>query len=176
MSIETPLRNRVNSKVLPDPDDPNFYCESCDAKYPTRTRYHYHIKYIHKIQLAPLKVSPIYDPNMKKIDENDVKSTSCFLCKLTFGTRNLYRRHRRRHLRNGRMNSELNYSRRKVPIDTNILPDIDDPNGYCKVCDRKSTSLKVYINHIRFFHGAAKYRQPKPNMDIIPDTKDPKDK
>lgn len=147
------------------------------TKYTTKGGYRSHIRCIHKIELPPLPNNgPIYDPNMKEVDENDANNTSCFFCKLVFKTRKHYLRYVSLHRKKGLLNSRMSTPKEKPLINPNIVPDLNDPNGYCASCNKTIKNLRAYKNHIRLKHGVGKYSQPKPNSDIVPDTSDPTNK
>lgn len=103
----TPVK-QVNPSILPDEDNPDFYCKSCKFKYSNKGSYRYHLKFIHRMGLtSKFLPGPQYNPNIKEIDEKSVENTSCFIRELVFGTRKLYLNHRARHTESANPKSPL---------------------------------------------------------------------
>jgi ribosomal protein L31 len=165
MDIRRQTQKKINPNISPDIDDPNFYCRTCKATYKTRSYYRNHLKYTHIMELKPLRGHPRFDHYMK---EDDSKETSCIICKLIFGSRRGYLQHMARHTKAGYMKS----SRSKINPD--VIPDLDDPNGYCESCGTTLASIRGYKQHVRFYHNLCKYPRAIPNAAITPDTSDPK--
>jgi hypothetical protein len=59
-------------------------------------------------------------------------------------------------------------------INSNVKPDPDDPNFYCKSCKKGYLNKKKFRNHVRAMHQLTlPPLKPKPNHDIQPDPYDP---
>jgi hypothetical protein len=58
----------------------------------------------------------------------------------------------------------------KSRVDVNIIPDVDDPNNYCKSCKLSFSSRNPYEALLKNLHGLMKGRGPQPNPNIVPDS------
>lgn len=172
MDIAT-ARMKPNPNILPDIGDPHFHCKSCNTTYSDRHAYRFHLKYVHRMELPTKYIQPLYDPKMKELNKNNPENTSCFLCKLVIGSKLLYTRHIHRHEASGYTNKPLKTLKNRVSrADPNITPDYDDPNGYCKSCNKTYKSRAIYKEHLRKFHIMAKYPKSIPNPEILPEMSD----
>jgi hypothetical protein len=84
----------INKEVIPDLDDPNFYCAGCEKKLSNRPTFRDHLARIHKMTFKPQ--GPNY---LKKIVHADMtpdvgRSKLLLLpCEKTYPGRSLYRGH-----------------------------------------------------------------------------------
>jgi hypothetical protein len=138
MNVIKPLQ-RVDLSILPDTDDPNFYCKVCKKTYNDKTAYRSHIRRVHEIKFYTQRKLPKYDPLMAEVDINDSKNKYCVICKLTFKEQGRYTAHMKSYNNRRFMAPTRGRSR----IDLDVTPDIDDPNNYCKSCDFSFASLAV---------------------------------
>jgi hypothetical protein len=122
-------RKRVDLSLTPDINDPNFYCTVCDTTYKGKIKFRIHIRYTHNIVLPLERHPPKYDPNLIVYTTNP-NSTSCGICRLTYKTKYTYKTHMERQTQLGLMEPVRGKSR----MDANIIPDLGDPNNYCKSC------------------------------------------
>lgn len=139
-------RATPNRNILPDVDDPNFYCKSCQLTYKNRTKFRKHIRKIHKMELAHITRQLIHDPTAAMADLEHPENTSCTICMIKYTDKYLYRRHMKRVHQ-----MDLNNK-----VDPNIQPDPEDPNFYCKPCQRHYSTRKYFRHHIRLFHPSTK--------------------
>lgn len=56
--------------------------------------------------------------------------------------------------------------------DPNIVPDLNDPNGYCKSCKINYKSLEIYKQRLRKIHQMTKNPMPTPHPKITPEIGD----
>lgn len=60
-----------DSTVIPDPNDPNFYCCLCIRTYSSLSQYRYHLSKAHKMVLDPLRPQKRVDTPIPDIDNPD---------------------------------------------------------------------------------------------------------
>jgi hypothetical protein len=64
----------------------------------------------------------------------------------------------------------------RIEFDKSILPDIDDPNQYCRACNHRFSSKNYYKVHLIAVHNMKPKRTrmlPRTNTGILPDVNDP---
>lgn len=86
----------------------------------------------------------------------------CDLCNLFFKNRHQYRRHyRKKHM-------ILPYkpsSRHRPPVNPHLSPDLNDPNHYCRACEKKFPSQTYYRRHAKTAHKIRVTNPFYPNYD-----------
>lgn len=108
-----------------------------------------------------MPLGPQHDHNMTKVVEDDQENTSCFTCKLLFTTRTKYLVHNKRHTKAGKLNTSSHH--RSLKINPNVIPEWDDPDGYCKSCKKKHKTINIYKTHLKRYH-MAKHPRPAPTQ------------
>lgn len=138
-----------NPNVLPDVDDPNFYCKSCQFKYKSRAIYRYHLRQTHKMELTLLVKQSIVDPTISVADTKNPNNTCCAICKIKYCRRTYYQQHMKKFHKDER---DIPVNRgRKIPP-SNIQPDPNDLNFYCAPCQRRYSAKHYYRPHICLYH------------------------
>lgn len=148
-------RRIKNHDVLPEWDNPENYCRSCEFTYKTKARYRVHCKQIHDIKPAIAKYIDRHDPNFH-----------CKVCNITLKSKDSLTNHCRYF---------HPYRQKSINIlNSDVLPDMSEPNNYCKVCKRKYSCRNSYRSHLQFMHKMLDIPnfQKKPK-DISPDINDP---
>lgn len=142
--LESGRRLRVRPDILPDVDDPNWYCKSCQRHFKTHDIYRKHIKRIHEIPLKRLAPPLLYDPTIEP--EIDNPDNFCRSCKKTMKNSSNYRRHLV-------VVHKMKLERLpKSKHDRSIQPDIDDPNFFCKSCNKSFEDRGRYRIHVQHVH------------------------
>ncbi len=161
----TPLISKLKHKnVKPDPDDPNFYCQSCEAKFLHRKGYRDHLFSVHKMKVGKKVLASLR--NIKP----DLNNPN-FYCKSGD----------RKYINNGRYRMHLRAVHKLdlTPLritkpDKNITPVVNDLNFYCKSCDVKFQSKEIYQKHLRFSrHKTLAKPRSRVNHGIMSDVNDP---
>ncbi|KAL9538828.1 hypothetical protein PS6_011439 [Mucor atramentarius] len=140
--FSVPLRDRLNSDPIPDPEKTGFYCRSCCCTYNDLCLYRSHLKSYHNIRLAPSRSSKVLEalPNWNDPD------LYCRSCNKTYRTRLDYTSHCK------------TVHRMKIPANGTLhdeLPDIRDPKFYCKICNITHQTERAYRNHCYMTHKRA---------------------
>ncbi|KAK4521058.1 MAPK-activated protein kinase Srk1 [Mucor velutinosus] len=152
-----------NPEIQPEWEDPHFYCRSCNYKYPSRYKYHEHCKTIHRMNLTTL-THPDVAPDPHHPDNY------CIICNRSYKLRYYYREHlalfhgNTDFFRSKKRNKQSSASRDE------IQPDINDPNFYCRVCDRKYARKWSYQCHLVSAHHIGK---PFKKTSLEPEEDDP---
>lgn len=159
-------------ELLPDLHDPNNYCKSCEKSYKNIITFQHHLRTVHLIPKDFLKLQHVPDANLthpnfrcnsrsetfvdqlkchdhlKSVHDTSVKATIknsgilpvwndvnnyCRSCGYSFPTKSEYHQHC--------------LSVHRIP-----LPDPDDPNFHCKICDKTHRDMIFYKNHCRDEH------------------------
>lgn len=94
-------RTKFNTNILPDVNDPNFFCVSCQVKYKTHRSYRVHLRNAHKMKLNPLRTASVFNPTISVSDAEDPNNTSCAFCKFKYNTKYGYQRHMRKSHKEG---------------------------------------------------------------------------
>jgi ribosomal protein L31 len=77
---------KPNRSIEPDPEDPNFYCKSCSAKYLNRSIFRKHLRQTHKVNLKPLRRKNLIPNHIIKPDPDD-PNFYCKSCATKYSTR-----------------------------------------------------------------------------------------
>lgn len=110
------IKAKFDPEILPDKDDPNSYCRSCDKSFAQRQLYMQHLQRIYKLQIIKAR------PNKLTMKPNiDYPNFCCQVCKTIYSSRKPYRRHR----------MDLAPSIDYPKYDPNIKLDINTPTKNC---------------------------------------------
>lgn len=125
-------------KDIPSPvmDNPSLDCAQCKRTYKSKSSYRIHLIRIHHMKLPKLA---------SDASQIDFDALECKTCKIAFkGSRSLKVHARRLH--------GVDYFKPTV-IHTDLKPDVDDPNYYCKACDRTSSTKDSFLKHLAYMHA-----------------------
>lgn len=136
---------QIRIKALqPDPNDPNFYCRSCDTHYVTIGQYRVHLRQApHFMNLSPIQLKrrrrwTLHDNNLDEKGESD---TYCTSCSMSYSSPQQLSQHFRR------LHKKYVEPRKGKP-DFAIEPDPNDPDIYCKSRKFKFLHLSSYKSHL----------------------------
>lgn len=140
----------ANPSIQPDPNDPNFYCKSCQTHYSSRQKYRQHIKLSHTdVKLDRCGARHHITVEM---DAEDRDNTRCKICNKDYSTRWNYRKHMNMVHRDGKREPVRKGALRRK-IDTSIAPIWDDPSNHCRSCKKTYSTKSTYRVHFRKFHS-----------------------
>jgi hypothetical protein len=54
-------------------------------------------------------------------------------------------------------------------VNLSVIPDLDDPNNYCKSCKKSSSTKTNYRTYLKNLHNLTTKKRPAKNPNIIPD-------
>ncbi|EPB90611.1 hypothetical protein HMPREF1544_02521 [Mucor circinelloides 1006PhL] len=159
--------------VLPDIFDPNFYCRSCERSLSTKFAFRHHCLRLHNMTIPNEKDLPnVHDPafHCKPCDntfenkdtywqhcreahlithfEEEVPKPFCDICNRKYANEYRFKRHKR--LVHGDIFPSTTI--RTPKLKNNLPPDINDPNSYCRSCDKKLSCKAVYQVHLAVYH------------------------
>lgn len=129
-----------NFHLKPDIDDPNNYCKACKRRFQTRVGYFLHLKRIHNFDVKKM---------IDSIDQRQFESstkTHYFCCGC-----NQYMKDQaslEEHISTAHYKSKIKHF--------DLTPDFEDPNHYCKACERLFTTRQQYTAHLRLIHKLIK--------------------
>lgn len=150
--------------LVPNFFDPNFYCNYCDRSFSSKHRFYCHCEVIHHLEI-PVKGYPdledpnfhckicnVYSPDKTTFWEHCLSlhlrkfvgrtKPFCIICRKKFQSEWYYKRHVR--LIHDKMDDPLNQQ----------PPDENDPNYYCRPCDKKLATKDSFTRHIMKVHSA----------------------
>lgn len=137
---------------MPDPDDQDFYCRTCNLQKHSRAAYRYHLQRVHKMKLTALQPLPFSVKTAEVRPETlpDVYDPYfyCRICKKRYKDVICYRRHCQNY-------HGIQLTRALSIPDPNIEPDPNDPLHYCKACNRSYEVRATYRDHLRRIHKMA---------------------
>ncbi|KAL9557289.1 hypothetical protein MBANPS3_001443 [Mucor bainieri] len=131
------LKPIKNPDFVPDWNDPNLHCSSCDHTYKTRLQYTRHCRQVHGLR-APIKPRKTGVPDL-----NDMNKY-CKVCQYTYRSKGGYRKH-------------CESVHGLVPIkfvNPDAVPDINNPDNYCKTCDKHLSTKYNFKLHLHVMHNA----------------------
>ncbi|KAK4513266.1 uncharacterized protein ATC70_011834 [Mucor velutinosus] len=143
-----------NMNVLPDWNDPNLYCPSCNATFHTQRAFKFHCRNIHCMK------SPGKFPNKGLPDIND-PTHHCKVCNITLKSKKVYRHHCR-YAHGVKLRKSFAYP--------DLTPDLSNPDHYCQTCDRFYSSKPSYQKHLIHIHQMSLQSS---NANMEPDINDP---
>lgn len=155
----------VHPHLKPDPNDPNLHCAPCDKTFAASRNFQYHLKTIHEMKLdnVPSHQQPrqVAKKASRFVNDDDdyyyYSDMYCRKCKIPFVTAYNYRRHMdNNHSKAfGDKKSAFTAAIKAPAVITaskQVLPDKNDPDYYCKVCDLYKSSQKSYHYHLEQEH------------------------
>lgn len=126
---------------LPNISDPNFYCQSCARFYKSYLSYMHHLRRIHKMKLKAWNCR-----QKEKIRPND--KYYCDSCHYTYKHSKSFKY----HVYSKHRDRPVAIITRGSSLQPDATPIMDDPHGYCLVCDRTFKSRIVYRKHVANTH------------------------
>lgn len=148
-------RPRPNPYIVPYVANVNNkHCSSCNTDYQTRNSYIRHFKVIHHLKPNPM---PIHGWKVKsnrdiKPDQYDPNN-----CNKTYATRSPYKG----HLKLVHKDIVLTRIKQHQRVNSNVQPDINDCNNYCKSCNYVYRGKYHYRSHLRKIHKMQLIRNPQ---------------
>lgn len=135
----------------PDPNDPNFFCRSCQIKHSTRDNFIWHIQQAHpNIKFEKIK---LINPIMIEMDAGNPNNKWCTICEIEYASRLSYQNHVNRTHKVGKREPAARKGILKSRIDPTVTPIWDDSNNYCRSCMTTFARRANYRSHIKNFHG-----------------------
>ena len=119
--------------MRPDINDPNMYCNACERTYGTTALYRHHLKISHKI------IRECFIPKNLKQSSSKL-GTYCCGCDTYIKGQAPYLIH-----------IKTKHPKKKIKH-FDLKPDINDPNHYCKSCDRTYSASHLYQGHLKLTH------------------------
>lgn len=151
-----PITRTPDPNILPDIDDPNFYCKSCQAQYASCKNYRIHLRRVHGLKLVPLRKKSTFDSTISVDDTKNPKDTTCIICKLRYSSRTGYQTHMKNTHKDGR---SIPVNRAIIIPNSRIQPDPDDSNFFCRTRQRHYSNEYKYRRHIRLMHPDTKMEE-----------------
>lgn len=139
-------RATPNPNISPDINDPNLYCKSCQVKFKSIRTYCTHLQGMHKMELALLRQRAVFDPTISSDDSKNPNNTSSAICKFKYSTKVAYQQYMRKYHKDGKGTPVVR--RRARTINRNIQPDSNDPNFFCRSCQKQYPSRHSFSMHI----------------------------
>lgn len=129
------------------------------------------------MELTPLRPTP----NSDITPDSYHKGNHCESCSWTFKLKHVYHNHLKRVYKMAIPHKMTIPRKTKTKPNHDIVPDIDDPNYYCKSCQKSYKSNSKYCNHLRSVHrmklSLLRGRsEPTPTISIDAIPKDPQNK
>ncbi|CAO3611536.1 unnamed protein product [Mucor fragilis] len=140
-----------NFHLKPNIDDPDNYCKACKRHFKTRVGYFLHLRRIHNFD-----VKKMIDCVNQRQFESSTK-THYFCC----GS-NQYMRDQAslsEHMSTAHYKSKIKHF--------HLMPDFEDPNNYCKACERYFASRPKYTAHLRLIHKLIKATATMEDVDQL---------
>jgi uncharacterized C2H2 Zn-finger protein len=141
----------LHPELLPDEDDPNFFCRSCEKYLSNKCSYRSHLEVIHSMTLNYSDAKYVGGKIVKTevpLDEND-PSFKCQVCNIQYKSRRSYRK----HLRSIHLMTLTPSSIARRIANPHVLPDKDDPNNFCQVCQKSFARHVSYRYHLTTLHN-----------------------
>ncbi|KAK4516135.1 multiprotein-bridging factor 1 [Mucor velutinosus] len=191
-----------DASIIPDPYDPEFYCRACQKKYVNKKKYRKHLYSIHNIRGVKnkLKKATITAEDsetmqtqrrgigLDSMDESRPKTRAALRAvlrakpasdapRLILKPKELDAKEKEAADLEKEVNSFV-VGKRKKPASDDFLPDINDPNNYCRVCDKTYSNKYGYRVHMEHLHNMKLPQLVNPNgknmpSPILPDPHDP---
>ncbi|GAN01960.1 hypothetical protein MAM1_0014d01397 [Mucor ambiguus] len=180
-----------NMDTDPDVHNLNCYCKSCDTDYKNTGAYRGHLRNVHYMVLKP--ISRWKTPRSDTFPDPDDPNFRCTACEHTYTLKSSYLRHCR--YAQGVRSGKLAYQRYTPPssvVDTycqtcdkrlsvdqrpelqkpkDVMPNVNDPNFYCRSCERKLVNKDSFKLHLAAIHSL--YPSSPEKSKIKPDASDP---
>lgn len=139
------------SDLLPNPEDPNFYCRACDRTHSTKGTFRAHCINYHKMYLPPtpkaLQLSLIakFPDIMPDPEDPDF---NCCVCQRNYSDKYNFRRHLRTYHK-----MEVKSLIGCTIKNPYLVPDEDDPDCYCVACEKTFCDRYSFRSHIAAIHN-----------------------
>lgn len=151
--IKIPLgKSRANPRIQPDPNDPNFYCASCQKSYKDSKNYRIHLLAIHPhLEMDRTKGRP---PNslIQEMDAGDNTNTRCTICDRTYKNRGSFMKHVYTIHRGDNRRPAVG-GNQSISRSSNAASKLDDPaSRYCQLCKQSFTTTGSYKRHAASKH------------------------
>ncbi|KAL9552114.1 hypothetical protein MBANPS3_003954 [Mucor bainieri] len=169
-----------DASIVPDPFDPNFYCRACHKTYTNKKKYRKHLYSIHNIR--GVKDKP--ESATMTAEEPEVMQTQHCSTRIISSAMDDEPRPKTRAALKAALSAkptadapksilkpkeasakekeaedlekEVNsfiIGKRKRPASDDFLPDVNDPNNYCRVCDKTYSNKYGYRVHMEHLHN-----------------------
>ncbi|KAL9543197.1 hypothetical protein MBANPS3_008228 [Mucor bainieri] len=151
-----PIWKAPRSDIVPDPNDPSLHCGACDHTYSRKDIYKEHCRYLHGIQ-------HVKATNQSSTTSSSLMDTYCQVCDRRFSSLSVYRGHLFAiHKVDWRLTQQTQ---------SNILPNVNDPNFYCCSCSKKMASKESFKQHLMRVHSIFQ-SAPRKKSRLNPDVND----
>ncbi|EPB84475.1 hypothetical protein HMPREF1544_08779 [Mucor circinelloides 1006PhL] len=177
--------------VEPDVHDPSFYCKPCKVNYTNRPRYRQHLKIVHYMILKTIPSGRI--PQNIITPDPDNPDLYCRACNYTFTGKRTYSLHCQyahgitsvKFTTARRLANKASYKKHLFAIHKldwrliyqkpkNRTPDVDNPNFYCRICQKNYICSSNYRTHLRCKrHIALLSLKSNASPDKLPNPNDP---
>lgn len=145
-------RKVAHPNISPDPNDPNWFCLSCQRRYSSRCSYERHIRSMHPHVNIDNTGKKLVNSIMVEMDAGNPKNKRCTICDREYINRYTYRKHMLTIHKDGKREA-VSRSRDKGRVNPNIIPIWDDPNSYCRSCNQTFSTKWSYRKHIKTQHS-----------------------
>ncbi|KAI9342438.1 hypothetical protein BD770DRAFT_398694 [Pilaira anomala] len=166
--------------------DSNKYCKPCKKPFNSKASYLKHQREMHLTQYSESYYCDICTKSfkIKHYHTSELNELNCFICQKEFEELKCLKNHLRYIHNTSWMFSPVSNDKMASPNPvpnsvSNPVPDINDPNLHCSVCDHTFDERPRYHRHLRDIHGifkpttSAGFTQLPPLQIIIPDINDP---
>ncbi|KAL9537042.1 hypothetical protein MBANPS3_012137 [Mucor bainieri] len=156
-------------KIIEPPSEASFRCSSCPVACDSRSALVVHMWGAHPGRMrGSRKKEPVRKPKeeIQPVDMGimmqDDQSHHCELCDKSFKTLRSYRSHMNTRHSNGSTDNprsitdntpNANRPKKSASVANPLLPDINDPNFYCRVCDKTLRTKYSYYSHLLVEHS-----------------------
>ncbi|KAL0141710.1 hypothetical protein V8B55DRAFT_1562277 [Mucor lusitanicus] len=151
------VAQQKQNDTVPDADDPNFYCCSCNKKLGNKRCFREHLIRKHSIFPSAPRKQSLCKPDI------DDPNNYCRACQKTYSQKRNYRTHLR-------VVHQMTLPTQKKPADRINLPDPHNPDHYCSVCKKSYTLKHLYRQHCKCAHFMELYHvsivNPNAKIDI----------
>ncbi|KAL9548343.1 hypothetical protein MBANPS3_005720 [Mucor bainieri] len=119
--------------LMPDLNDPNWYCRACERRFNSKPLFSMHLRTTHKMKKAKNEDAGL----MEEVGESEHYCCGCnqYMSDEKTLTKHIEKAHRRTKIKH-----------------LNLKPDVQDPNFYCKACERGYTKQSSFRLHLRQLH------------------------
>lgn len=153
---DTPITTRTKTAVDPniqsDPNDPNFFCRSCQKVYPSQYHLRAHIHHYHP-EFKMKKSQDHLIPIIMEIDARHPNNKRCTICEREFANRYSYIRHMDTIHKDGKREPRWNLQKEEKQALVIVWFHLwDDPNNYCRSCRRAYGNKYSYQRHLKAIH------------------------
>lgn len=157
--LKTTPSGRIPQNITtPDPDGPDLYCRACNYTFTGKRTYSLHCQYTHgitSVKFTTTRSKPDY-----------IIDSYCRPCDRRLANKVSYKRHL---FAIHKLDWRLIYQKPK-----NRMPDVDNPNFYCRICQKNYTYRSRYRIHLRCKrHIALLSLKSNASPDKLPDPNDP---